>query len=128
MSTVSAYAATSATEPLTRTTITRREPGPHDVVIDIKCCGICHSDIHTAKAEWGQPNYPVVPGHEIAGVVSAIGSDVTKYKVGDRDGVGCFVDSCRECSSCVASLGMYCKPVATTLHISIGSVAQQTQC
>jgi D-arabinose 1-dehydrogenase-like Zn-dependent alcohol dehydrogenase len=90
MSTVSAYAATSATEPLTKTTITRREPGPHDVVIDIKFCGICHSDIHTAKAEWGQPHYPVVPGHEIAGVVSAVGCDVTKYRVGDRVGVGCL--------------------------------------
>ena len=84
MSTVSAYAATSATKPLTKTTITRRDPGPHDVAIDIKFAGICHSDIHTVKAEWGTPNYPVVPGHEIAGVVSAVGPEVTKYKVGDH--------------------------------------------
>ncbi|MGV0633888.1 NAD(P)-dependent alcohol dehydrogenase [Mycolicibacillus trivialis] len=106
--TVSAYAATSATAPLTKTTITRRDPGPHDVAIDIKFAGICHSDIHTVKAEWGQPNYPVVPGHEIAGVVSAVGAEVTKYRVGDRVGVGCFVDSCRECPSCRAGLEQYC--------------------
>lgn len=109
MNTVSAYAAISATAPLTKTTITRRDPGPHDVAIDIKFAGICHSDIHTVKAEWGQPNYPVVPGHEIAGVVTAVGSEVTKYQVGDRVGVGCFVDSCRECSSCTAGLQQYCK-------------------
>jgi len=107
-STVSAYAATSATEPLTKTTITRRDVGPHDVAFDIHFAGICHSDIHTVKAEWGQPNYPVVPGHEIAGVVTAVGSEVTKYKVGDRVGVGCFVDSCRECDSCKAGLEQYC--------------------
>ena len=89
MSTVSAYVATSATEPLTKTSITRREPGPHDVVIDIKFAGICHSDIHTVKAEWGQPNFPVVVGHEIAGVVTEVGPEVTKYKVGDHAGVGC---------------------------------------
>jgi alcohol dehydrogenase (NADP+) len=106
--TVSAYAATSATEPLSKTTITRRDVGPHDVAFDIHFAGICHSDIHTVKAEWGQPNYPVVPGHEIAGVVTAVGSEVTKYKVGDRVGVGCFVDSCRECDNCKAGLEQYC--------------------
>src|SRR6201997_1388297 len=104
MSSVSAYAATSATAPLTKTTISRREPGPHDIAIDIKFAGICHSDIHTVKAEGGQPNYPLAPGHEIAGVVAEVGSDVTKYKVGDRVGVGCFVDSCRECPQCLAGL------------------------
>ncbi|MGH3970685.1 MAG: NAD(P)-dependent alcohol dehydrogenase [Mycobacterium sp.] len=108
MNTVSAYAATSATEPLTKTTITRRDPGPHDVAIEIKFAGICHSDIHTVKAEWGQPKYPVVPGHEIAGVLTAVGSEVSKHKVGDRVGVGCFVDSCRECRSCLAGLQQYC--------------------
>ena len=76
---------------------TRRDVGPHDVAFDIHFAGICHSDIHTVKGEWGQANYPLVPGHEIAGVVTAVGSEVTKYKVGDRVGVGCFVDSCREC-------------------------------
>jgi uncharacterized zinc-type alcohol dehydrogenase-like protein len=108
MSTVSAYAANSATEPLTKTTIARRDVGPHDVAFDIHFAGICHSDIHTVKAEWGQPNYPVVPGHEIAGVVTAVGSEVTKYKVGDHVGVGCFVDSCRECDNCKAGLEQYC--------------------
>jgi uncharacterized zinc-type alcohol dehydrogenase-like protein len=108
MTTVSAYAATSATEPLTKTTITRRAVGPHDVAFDIHFAGICHSDIHTVKAEWGQPNYPVVPGHEIAGIVTEIGPEVTKYKVGDHVGVGCFVDSCRECESCRAGFEQYC--------------------
>ncbi|MGO9381076.1 MAG: NAD(P)-dependent alcohol dehydrogenase [Mycobacterium sp.] len=126
MSTVSAYAATSATEPLTKTTITRRDPGPHDVAIEIKFTGICHSDIHTAKAEWGQPNYPVVPGHEIAGVVTAVGSEVTKHKVGDRVGVGCFVDSCRECSSCKAGIDQYCKPGATFTYNSVGKDGRPT--
>ena len=108
MSTVSAYAATSATDPLSKTTITRRDPGPHDVAFDIHFAGICHSDIHTVKAEWGAPQYPLVPGHEIAGVVTAVGSEVTKFKVGDRVGVGCFVDSCRECPNCQAGLEQYC--------------------
>ncbi len=117
MSTVSAYAATSATEPLTKTTITRRAPGPHDVAIDIKFAGICHSDIHTVKAEWGQPNYPVVPGHEIAGVVSEIGPAVTRFKVGDHVGVGCMVNSCGQCSSCKAgssSIASRARPSPTT--------------
>src|ERR1700736_1209249 len=127
MSTVSAYAATSATEPLTKTTITRRDPGPHDVAIDIKFAGICHSDIHTVKAEWGQPNYPVVPGHEIAGVVSAVGSEVTKYKVGDHVGVGCMVNSCGQCSSCKAGLEQYCKPGATFTYNSTDKDGTSTQ-
>jgi len=108
MTTVTAYAATSATEPLTKTTITRRDVGPHDVAFDIHFAGICHSDIHTVKGEWGEPLYPVVPGHEIAGVVTAVGSEVTKYRVGDHVGVGCFVDSCRECDNCKAGLEQYC--------------------
>lgn len=108
MSTVSAYAATSPTAPLTKTTIERRDPGPHDVAIDIKFAGICHSDIHTAKGEWGTPNYPLVVGHEIAGVVTAVGSEVTKHKVGDHVGVGCMVNSCGQCRSCKAGLEQYC--------------------
>jgi len=106
--TVTAYAAMSATEPLTKTTITRRGVGAHDVRFDIHFAGICHSDIHTVRAEWGQPRYPVVPGHEIAGVVTEIGSAVTKFAVGDRVGVGCFVDSCRECKNCRAGVEQYC--------------------
>ena len=106
--TVTAYAAMSATEPLTKTTITRRGVGAHDVRFDIHFAGICHSDIHTVRAEWGQPRYPVVPGHEIAGIVTEIGSAVTKFAVGDRVGVGCFVDSCRECKNCLAGVEQYC--------------------
>jgi uncharacterized zinc-type alcohol dehydrogenase-like protein len=121
MSTVSAYAASDKSGHLTKTTIERRDPGPHDVAIDIKFAGICHSDIHTVKAEWGKPNYPVVPGHEIAGVVTAVGAEVTKHKVGDHVGIGCFVDSCRECSSCQAGLEQYCKGTGmVTTYNSIG--------
>ena len=125
-SSVSAYAATSPTGPLTKTTIERRDPGPHDVAIDIRFAGICHSDIHTVKAEWGTPSYPVVPGHEIAGVVSAVGSEVTKHKVGDRVGVGCFVDSCRECPKCVAGLEQYCARGMTTTYNAVGKDGQPT--
>ena len=127
MSTISAYAATSATAPLTKTTITRRDVGPHDVTIAIKYAGICHSDIHTVKAEWGQPNYPVVPGHEIAGIVTEIGSEVTKFKVGDRVGVGCFVDSCRECASCRAGLEQYCERGMIGTYNSVGRDGEPTQ-
>jgi len=127
MSTVSAYAASDSTGHLTKTTITRRDPGPHDVAIDIKFAGICHSDIHTVKAEWGTPNYPVVPGHEIAGVVSAVGAEVTKYKVGDHVGVGCMVNSCGKCSSCQAGLEQYCKPGATFTYNSIDKDGTPTQ-
>jgi alcohol dehydrogenase (NADP+) len=128
MSTVSAYAASDKSGHLTKTTIERREPGPHDVAIDIKFAGICHSDIHTVKAEWGTPKYPVVPGHEIAGVVTAVGSEVTKYQVGDHVGIGCFVDSCRECSSCEAGLEQYCKGTGmVTTYNSVGKDGQPTQ-
>lgn len=108
MSTVAAYSAASATSPLTRTTVERREVGPNDVKFDIHFAGICHSDIHTVRGEWGKPRYPLVVGHEIAGVVTEVGPAVTKYAVGDRVGVGCMVDSCRECSSCTAGLEQYC--------------------
>ena len=92
---VAAYAIDSPTGRYQKTTITRREPGPTEVYFDIAYTGICHSDIHTARGEWGRINYPFVGGHEIAGVVSKVGSEVTKFQVGDRVGVGCFVDSCR---------------------------------
>lgn len=127
MRTVSAYAATSATEPLTKTTIERRDPGPRDVAIDIKFAGICHSDIHTAKGEWGTPNYPVVVGHEIAGVVTEVGAEVTKFKVGDHVGVGCMVNSCGRCSSCDAGLEQYCKNGATFTYNSIDKDGTSTQ-
>ena len=100
MRTVHAYAATSAKKPLGPMTIERRELGPRDVLIEIKFCGICHSDIHTARSEWGEATYPLVPGHEIAGIVAQVGSQVSKHAVGDRVGVGCLVDSCGECTNC----------------------------
>jgi uncharacterized zinc-type alcohol dehydrogenase-like protein len=128
MSTVSAYAATSANEPLTETTITRRDVGPHDVAFDIHFAGICHSDIHTVKDEWGAANYPIVPGHEIAGIVTEVGSDVTKYKVGDRVGVGCFVDSCRECAQCRAGEEQYCtNPGMVGTYNAVGRDGEPTQ-
>lgn len=95
MTTVAAYAAPAAKAPLERTTIERREVGEFDVLIDIKFAGICHSDIHQAREGWGEAIFPMVPGHEIAGVVSEVGSGVTRFTVGDRVGVGCMVDSCR---------------------------------
>ncbi|WP_422933234.1 NAD(P)-dependent alcohol dehydrogenase [Sinomonas sp. P47F7] len=108
MPTARAYAAPSAADPLVPVTIERREPGPHEVLIGIKFAGICHSDIHTARGEWGAISYPIVTGHEIAGVVEAIGAEVTKYAVGDRVGVGCYVDSCRKCVNCLAGEEQYC--------------------
>jgi uncharacterized zinc-type alcohol dehydrogenase-like protein len=128
MSTVSAYAATSATEPLIETTITRRDVGPHDVAFDIHFAGICHSDIHTVKAEWGDVPFPLVPGHEIAGIVTEVGSEVSKFKVGDRVGVGCFVDSCRECAQCRAGEEQYCtNPGMVGTYGSVGRDGEPTQ-
>jgi uncharacterized zinc-type alcohol dehydrogenase-like protein len=108
MQTVNAYAAFGADEPLKPTTIERRDLGPTDVLIEIKFAGICHSDIHTARGEWHQPTYPIVVGHEIAGVVTEVGAEVSKHAVGDRVGVGCMVDSCRECENCLAGREQYC--------------------
>ncbi len=108
MPTVNALVAPSASAPFERSTIERRDPRAHDVVIDIAFSGICHSDIHQAREEWGQALFPMVPGHEIAGTVSAVGSDVTGFAVGDRVGVGCFVDSCRECENSLAGEEQYC--------------------
>ena len=102
------YAVLEASKPLVPFTFNRRELRPADVAVAIEYAGICHSDIHQAREEWGPAIFPMVPGHEIAGVVSAIGSAVTKFKVGDRIGVGVFIDSCRECSSCKAGLEQYC--------------------
>jgi uncharacterized zinc-type alcohol dehydrogenase-like protein len=108
MTTVAAYAAPAAKAPLERTTIERRAVREFDVLIDVKFAGICHSDIHQVREGWGEAIFPMVPGHEIAGVVSEVGPGVTKYKVGDRVGVGCMVDSCRECENCKAGLEQYC--------------------
>ncbi|MEZ4401439.1 MAG: NAD(P)-dependent alcohol dehydrogenase [Kofleriaceae bacterium] len=110
-----AYAVASATAPFAPITIERREPGPTDVQFDIKYCGVCHSDLHTARGEWPGTVYPCVPGHELVGVVSAVGDRVTKVAVGDRVGVGCMVDSCRTCASCRAGLEQYCDNRGTVL-------------
>ncbi|PKA15270.1 NAD(P)-dependent alcohol dehydrogenase [Leptospira haakeii] len=103
------YAAAIAKAPLAPFQFDRRDAKEEDVVIDIQYCGICHSDIHQARDEWGGSIFPMVPGHEITGVVSKVGSKVTKFKVGDKVGVGCFVDSCRECEHCKAGLEQFCE-------------------
>jgi len=108
MLTVNAFAAPSATEPLIKTTIERRDVGAKDVLIEIKYAGVCHSDIHTVRGEWGPIAYPQVVGHEIVGIVTEVGSDVTLHNVGDRVGVGCMVNSCRECVNCLAGMQNYC--------------------
>jgi uncharacterized zinc-type alcohol dehydrogenase-like protein len=105
----SGYAAQSAKTPLAPFSFDRRETREHDVAIAIKFCGICHSDVHQARDEWGGGIFPMVPGHEIAGVVTAVGDKVTKFKVGDKVGVGCFVDSCRTCTECIAGDDNYCE-------------------
>ncbi|WP_228980489.1 NAD(P)-dependent alcohol dehydrogenase [Streptomyces sp. DH12] len=105
---VPAYAAPAPKAPLERTTVPRRAVGEHDVLIEIRYAGICHSDIHQARDGWGEGIYPMVPGHEIAGVVTEAGPSVTRFRVGDRVGVGCFVDSCRECAYCRQGLEQYC--------------------
>ncbi len=108
MSSVKAYAAQDNKSPLAPYTIERREPKPTDVQIQILFCGVCHSDLHFAKNDWGMSVYPIVPGHEIVGKVTAVGSDVKKFKVGDLAGIGCLVDSCRECDNCKDGLEQYC--------------------
>ncbi len=108
-----AWAAPSATQPLAPFSITRRHPRPHEVLIDIRYCGVCHSDIHQARDEWGGSTFPMVPGHEIVGHVAEVGSAVTRWKVGDAVGVGCFVDSCRECESCRSGEEQYCSQGAS---------------
>ncbi|MER7533337.1 NAD(P)-dependent alcohol dehydrogenase [Streptomyces sp. NPDC097704] len=108
VTTVPAYAAPAANAPLERTTVPRRPVGEHDVLIEIKYAGICHSDIHQATNGWGEGIFPMVPGHEIAGIVTEVGPGVTKHEVGDRVGVGCFVDSCRACEYCERGLEQYC--------------------
>jgi uncharacterized zinc-type alcohol dehydrogenase-like protein len=102
------YAAHSATTSPVPFDYEHRDPGPNDILIDIQFCGICHSDIHQARNEWGNAIYPMVPGHEIIGIVAAVGSAVAKFKVGDTAAVGCMVDSCRECGSCKAGEEQYC--------------------
>jgi uncharacterized zinc-type alcohol dehydrogenase-like protein len=115
-----AYVAVSATSPLQPGTTERREPGEFEVQIAIKFAGICHSDIHTARGDWAGVNYPVVVGHEIVGVVEGVGTKVTRHAVGDRVGVGCFVDSCRECDNCRAGEEQHCLAGSTSTYNSMG--------
>ncbi|NNN35961.1 NAD(P)-dependent alcohol dehydrogenase [Streptomyces sp. S3(2020)] len=120
MTTVAAYAAPAAKAPLERTTIERRAVREFDVLIDIKFAGICHSDIHQAREGWGEAIFPMVPGHEIAGIVSEVGPGVTRFRVGDRVGVGCLVDSCRECESCKAGEEQYCTGGSVGTYNAVG--------
>ena len=108
MSSVKSYAAHSATTPVVPFTIERRAPKPHDVQMEILYCGVCHTDIHFVHNDWGMTVYPVVPGHEIVGRVTAVGDHVNKFKVGDFAGIGCLVDSCRECNDCKDGQEQYC--------------------
>jgi len=108
MSTQNAYATPAADAKLAPFSIERRTPGPDDVKIDILYCGVCHSDIHQARNEWGNSVFPMVPGHEIVGKITEVGAHVTNFKVGDLAGVGCFVDSCRTCAACEAGEEQFC--------------------
>ena len=123
---VKAIVASSPTGRLEQGTIERRDPGEHEVLIAIKFAGVCHSDIHTVRGEWGQVRYPIVVGHEIAGVVEAVGSKATKFAVGDHVGIGCFVDSCRECENCKAGLDNYCLKGSVGTYNAIGRDGEPT--
>jgi uncharacterized zinc-type alcohol dehydrogenase-like protein len=124
---VSAYAAPSATEPLGPTTIERRDLQPADVLIDVKFCGVCHSDVSHARSEWREETYPLVPGHEITGIVTQVGSAVTRFSVGDRVGVGCFVGTCGECANCSAGEEQYCLKGLTLTYGSVDEYGCYTQ-
>ncbi len=126
MSQCQSYAAQSATSPLTPFSLTRRELGDRDVLIDIAFCGICHSDIHSARNEWGSAVYPLVPGHEIAGRVSQVGKSVRKFKIGDLAGVGCLVNSCRKCPNCLKGLEQFCQAPATFTYNSVDRDGSRT--
>ena len=127
MLTVNAYAATSPTDPLVPSTITRRDVGPKDVLIEVAYAGVCHSDIHTVRGDWGTITYPQVVGHEVAGTVVEVGTDVTKHVVGDRVGVGTIVNSCRECDNCRAGQEQYCLNGNTQAYGSVDRDGTITQ-
>ncbi|MFE7054791.1 NAD(P)-dependent alcohol dehydrogenase [Streptomyces californicus] len=126
MTTVAAYAAPRAKAPLERTTIERRPVGEFDVLIDIKFAGICHSDIHQARGGWGEGIFPMVPGHEIAGIVVETGPGVTAFKVGDRVGVGCMVDSCGQCDACRAGREQHCAEGNTQTYNALDRSGEPT--
>lgn len=117
---VKGFAAYSNTEPLRPFVFERREPRDNDVEIQITHCGVCHSDIHQVKNEWGNARYPMVPGHEIVGIVTRVGKKVTKFKVGDHAGVGCLVDSCLSCPSCQSNLEQFCQNGSVGTYNSVG--------
>jgi uncharacterized zinc-type alcohol dehydrogenase-like protein len=127
MKTVNARAVFALNEPFKPTTIERRDIGTNDVLIEIKYAGICHSDVHHVKGEWQEETYPLVPGHEIAGIVSEVGPNVTKYKVGDRVGVGCMVDSCGECENCLKGEEHYCLNGMIGTYASVDKYGDGTQ-
>ncbi|OEH53333.1 alcohol dehydrogenase [Oceanobacillus sp. E9] len=127
MYTAKARAVDGPHQPFHATEIKRRNLDSHDVLIEIKYSGICHSDIHTAHGEWGEVNYPLVPGHEIAGVVSDVGPEVTKYKAGDRVGVGCMVDSCGECENCCRGEEQYCHQGNIQTYGGVDKYGEPTQ-
>lgn len=124
---VNAYAAPAAGRPLAPTTIERRDVGPNDVLIAIQYAGVCHSDIHTVNGDWGPQPFPVVPGHEIIGAVAEVGSDVTRHRVGDRVGVGCMVNSCGQCTLCLAGDEQHCLDGAVFTYASPDRDGTSTQ-
>ncbi|MBM7052898.1 MULTISPECIES: NAD(P)-dependent alcohol dehydrogenase [Streptomyces] len=126
MTTVAAYAAPRAKAPLERTTIERRPVGEFDILIDIKFAGICHSDIHQARDGWGEGIFPMVPGHEIAGIVAETGPGVTRFKVGDRVGVGCMVDSCGTCDACLMGREQHCAEGNTQTYNALDRSGEPT--
>ena len=127
MSQVAAYLAPNATDPLAPGIVERREVGPNDVRIEIQWSGICHSDIHTVRGDWGPQHYPLAVGHEIVGVVAEVGAEVTKHQVGDRVGVGCMVNSCGECENCVAGDEQFCAKGSVGTYGSIDRDGTVTQ-
>ncbi|MGA5298422.1 NAD(P)-dependent alcohol dehydrogenase [Nucisporomicrobium flavum] len=127
MLTVNALAAPSATDALVRTTVQRRDLGPRDILIEIAYAGICHSDIHTVRGDWGPVPYPLTVGHEIVGRVAEAGAEVTRHAVGDRVGVGCMVNSCRECDNCKAGYEQYCTNGNTGTYASVDRDGTVTQ-
>src|SRR5450755_384674 len=130
------YAAMAASENLVPWDFTRRSPGPHDVLVEILYCGVCHTDIHFIRNDFGMSNYPLVPGHEIVGKVTDIGNHVSKFKVGDTVGIGCLVDSCRECENCIEGLEQFCPGMVLTYSsfekdgktITYGGYSKQIVC
>jgi len=127
MITANARAVFGLNEPFKATTIVRRDLNDKDILIEIKYAGICHSDIHHVRGEWQQETYPLVPGHEIAGVVVEVGTGVTKYAIGDNVGVGCMVDSCKDCKNCKNNDEQFCLKGATMTYANIDKYGERTQ-